>query len=697
MINIKNPVFKIKVVQNGLIYVLDTLNTLRIFDDKYNLQGGVKIKMSAHKPFENTADISSKGTYLAIAEGKKTYIWDIKAKKNVYKFGWHKGNILNVSFDQEENYLLSAGDDGRAYIWNLKFGRMLLALPPHPDYILSGGFSKNNLWAATGSYDRLITVTNIPSPNINFRKKSHRGAVGKIKFFEKNIMVSGDKTGEIIKWDFRKGKVLNRFSNMADMVVDFDSDEKNEYLFAVTKEKRVYLYNFETGELISQDFIKLSAFPTVVCYDKNTDYLYVGCVDGSLYIFNLMQNRDKLQKAIKNKKYNEAYELIKQNPILKRTKEYEELENIWGKTLNAINKLLEKGKTNEAKNMFAPFSSAPLKRSMFQSMLKDYCEFEKFKNAVLNYHYPLAYSLIRMHPVFKQSVYYKKMENDFKKVLNKARELIKIGREAQAKDLFKPFRGVSEKSALIQSIFNEKTLYDMLKNKFVKKEFDDFFAFVKKYPFLTDTPEYEMALKYADNLKNTSEESIKKGEYKKALIYARLLKQFPMYKKEAEEILKKVENISNFLMYMAEHNYDMVEKLVNKYPYLEKLDDYKKFLEEYKKRINVAEQYALEGNMQKLKESFKDLIKYESFKNLMTELSKRIYLNQIISLYRKKDFDRLSKSIKNYIAFFGFDNEIGDILKSAKKNGIKITLESYEKSLDVPFESFPDHIWDIEF
>ena len=185
LINIKQPVFKIRVSVEGLIYVLDITNTIRIFDENFKLKDGAKIKMPAHKPFENTADISPFGNYIAIAEigGNKTFIYDLKNKKMKYKFGWHKGEVLSVCFDWNEEYLITGGMDGRAYMWSLNLGNMLLALPPHPDYILSSGFSKNNLWAATGSYDRLITITNISSVNLNYRKKTHRGAVVKIKFY----------------------------------------------------------------------------------------------------------------------------------------------------------------------------------------------------------------------------------------------------------------------------------------------------------------------------------------------------------------------------------------------------------------------------------------------------------------------------------------------------------------------------------
>ena len=698
LVNIKQPVFKIRVSIDGLIYVLDINNTIRVFDEKFKLKTGAKIKMPSHKPFENTADISPNGTFIAIAEvgGNKTFIYDIKQKKMKYKFGWHKGEVLNVAFDWEEEYLLSGGMDGRAYIWSLKLGRMLNALPPHPDYILSGGFSKNNLWVATGSYDRLITITNITSINVNYRKKTHRGAVNKIKFFNNNVMISADKTGELIKWDFRKGKVLKRFDNMADIVIDFVSDDKQEFLFAITKEKRVYLYDFESGEIVFQDYIKLPEFPSVLEYNPNLNHLYVGCIDGSIYVYDLLKDEKELKEFIVSKEYTKAYELIKQNPILKRTKEYQELENIWEKTLNAIQKLLEKGEIEKAKYLFEPFKNESIKRNIFQNLLNDYSEFEKFKNAVLNRKYPLAYSIVRKYPILKESAYYKKMESDFKKVFNKAKELVKLGKVDEAKEILKPFRGVSEKAALIQSLFNEKMLYDLLKKLLLKRDFREFFEFINRYPFLMDTDEYESAMKYAKALYEKAQEAIKKGNYKDALRYIEVLKEFPTYKEEVESLEKEAKNIMNFLLYLANKDYDKIEDLVNAYPYLEKLDDYQKFIKGYKKLINEGEKYAVTGNVEKIKEIYKNYINYRIFKNFVYQLVKRAYLNQIMSAIKAKDLDKIKKGIKNYIKLFGFDNEIGDLIKTAKKLGADISIDEYEKSLDIPFSSLPDKITEVE-
>ena len=691
-INIKNGIIKMKLAKNGYLYVLDVKNTLMIFDKELNLKGGIKIKLPPHKLYENTADISVNGKFIAIANKNKTIIYDTTKKEIKYQFKWHKGSVLLCAFDNEENYLLTGGMDGRAYIWSLKYGKMFLSLPPHPDYILSGDFSNDDLWTATGSYDRLISITNIPSPNIHYRKKPHSNAVKKIKFFPKNIMISGDKDGEIIKWDYKKGEIIKRFEIANEMIIDFESDLNEEFLFVITKEKYIHLYDFNTGEVINREFIKLKSLPSSITYNKKQEILYIGCIDGGLYLFDLLSEKKNLMQAIEQKEYSTAYKLIQKNPILKRTKEYQQLENIWKKYLKEIYSLLEKGELKKAKEIFAPFSEDSIKRSIFQNILKDYKEFEKFKQAVINKNYPLAYSLIRNHPAYKESIYYKQMEKDFSLRFNKAKELIKIGKIEEAKEILKYFRGVSEKSPLIKTIFTNNKLYELLKQKLSKRDFKEFFDLIKRNSFLSHTPEYTIALKYGEELKAKANQAIKEGNYNLALNIAKILKDFPHHKKEAEEIQQKAENIANFLMYMANEDYDAVEMMLKKYPYLEELDDYQTFLKKYKQIIKQAESFSIKGDVTSIKETFFKLANSKTFKNLFTQLIKRAYLKQTITLLQKNS-PKLNKAIKNYIALFGIDNEIEDLIKIASKK-TDIDIENYEKVLEMDSNNLPDFIWE---
>lgn len=682
-INIKTAISKIKYIGDDRFCVVDEENTLRIYSlDDYKLLGGFRIKLPKNRPLENGVDISKNGKYLAIAvDGKKkTSVWDIENKKQLYLLGWHKGNVLSVSFDNEEKYILTGGEDGRAYLWSLTTGKMISALPPHADYILATDFSLNSLWAATGSYDRSITITNITSMDISYRKKSHRGAVTKLKFIKNQQMISGDKTGELIIWNYTKGSVLKRLPNMVDRIVDICVDKNNKFLFGISTDKKVALYSLESYEQITGEFIKLLSNPSALEYVDAKNYLIVGTLEGDIYIYDLLVDERELKALIKSKKYSLAYELLNKNPFLQATEAYKILENEWNKTLNVAHKFLEKGDIESAKEFLKPFADVPVKRAIIQNLLRDFGEFDKFKNAVLSLKYPLAYSLANQHPSFKDTIYYKKMEEDWKKVFNLAKEtVLKENNIEKARELLKPFRGVPQKTPLIQALFNERQLYNLLKEKLAKKDFKEFFVLIKRFPFLTETEEYEKALNFAKILDNNIQLLLKKGDYKKAIEYVEILEQFPGYEEKAKEYKEKATVLMDFQRLLAMKDYHAVFEYVKMYPFLEETSDYKLFQQEINAKLRLAEKYAAKGDVEGIFKSVGDLVKIKEYSMRIANLIKSAYLQQIISLLAaklkgEKTDVLIQKAVKNYVNLFGFDLEIGDLIEKAKKLKVNIDL-----------------------
>jgi hypothetical protein len=683
-IAIKTPISKIKYIGNSRFCVVDEENTVRIYSlEDYKLLGGFRIKLPKNRPLENGVDISASGKYLAIAvDGKKkTSVWDIENKRQLFLLGWHKGNVLSVTFDKDEKYLLTGGEDGRAYLWSLGTGKMVGALPPHADYILATDFSLNSLWAATGSYDRVVSITNIASMDISFRKKSHRGAVTKIKFLSHQQMVSGDKTGELVIWNYAKGSIFKRLPNMVDQVVDVCIDKDGKFLFVISTDKKVALYSLESFEQVTGEFIKLLSEPSTLEYINDKNYLIIGTLDGDVYIYDLLSDERELRALIKSKKYAQAYELLHKNPILQNTNAYKILENEWNKAINVSHKFLEKGDIESAKEFLKPFMDVPVKRTIIQNLLKDFREFDKFKKAVLIVKYPLAYSLAAQYPSFKDTVYYKKMEEDWRKLFNLAKEaILKENNIEKAKEYLKPFRGVSQKTPLIQALFNERQLYNLLKEKLAKKDFKEFFILIKRFPFLTETEEYEKAINFAKALNKNIQSLLKVGDYKKALEYAQILEQFPGYEETAKDYQQEAKVLMDFQRILATKNYHSIFEYVKLYPFLEDVNDYKLLLKEVNEKLRIAEKYAAKGDVEGIIESVGDLIKIKEYSLRIANLIKSAYLQQIISLLAeklkgKKVDGYIKKAIKNYINLIGYDLEIGDLIEKAKKLKIDIDLE----------------------
>jgi WD40 repeat protein len=684
IINIRSAVSKIKYISNGQFCVVDENNTVRVFDvDNYNIVHGFKIKLPKNNPAENSVDISENGKYLAIGvKGKrKTTVWSIKDKKLLYTLGWHKGDVLSVKFDKEEKHLMTGGEDGRTYIWSIKTGKMVSTLPPHADYVLSCDFSKNGLWAATGSYDRSVTITNISSMDLSYRKRNHRSAVTFLKFLTKQRLISGDKTGELAIWDYSKGKLEKRLPGMVDKVLDATVNMEGNYMFAICNgSEKIYLYDLENYEQVTDEFIKLLATPSVIEFIPEINTLVVGTFDGAIYLYDLYKDEKDLEKYLLENNYEKAYALVSENPFLQNSLVYQELEEKWEKTISKAQELLEKGDKNTANQLLSPFLKVPQKRAFVQSILNDFAEFEKFKTAVEKRKYPIAYSLVAKYPFLKNTLYYKKMEDDWRKTFQKARTLIfKRGMEDEVKNLLKPFRGVTEKTSLIQSLFNEKQIFAMLTQKLAKRDFKEFFYLVSKFPYLADLDEYKKTVEFGKKLYEKANDLLKQGEFKQVIEIAEILKDFPMYTEEAKELEEKAKVLLEFNRHLATKNYILIDKLIRKYPFLEEVEDYQNLEKEWREKLEEAEVYASKGEIENILETLKEYVDIEDKRIKIGQLLKSAYLQQILTLLTKrfkgeKIEDALfEKAFKNYIKIFGYDIEISDLIEKAKK--LKINLD----------------------
>ena len=582
-------------------------------------------------------------------------------------------------------------------------GKMVQTLPPNPDYILSVAFSKNSLWIATGVYDRTVNIINIASSNLSYRKRSHKGAVTSLKFMNNQKLISGDKMGELIIWNYPKGVVLNRLASMNDRIIDIVFNGDETYMFCICENnKKISIYDMETYELVTNDFIKLLEQPSSIEYVPETNYLIIGTVDGSLYFYDVFEDEKKLIEYMNKNDYEQAYKLIYENPFLKKTLAYQQLEEKWEKSLALAQKKLEESENDVARQILAPFLKVSSKRAIINSLLNDFSQFSKFKEAVLNKKYPFAYSAVMKYPYLKSTIYYQKMEDEWKKIFNKSKKLISMrGREDEVKELLKPFRGVTNKTPFIQSLFNEKQLYSLLAQKLAKREFQDFFDIVNRHPFLTESDEYKKAITFAENLLKQAKIFLKKGEFSKVINIVDMLEDFPQMLHEVDELKEQANVLLTFQRILAANDLNEIEKFVKEHPFLEEVEDYQNIEKIWMDKFHQAEIYSSKGDVLSILDELQDYMQIEDKKIKIGQLVKSGYLYQLLSLLSKQAKNQnvsslIKKGVKNYIKLFGFDIEIGDIIEKAKKLNIEIDLSDIKEGDLTTWHHYniPKKIWE---
>jgi hypothetical protein len=325
--------------------------------------------------------------------------------------------------------------------------------------------------------------------------------------------------------------------------------------------------------------------------------------------------------------------------------------------------------------------SVPSKRMFIQSLFKDFAEFEKFKQLVLKKKYPLAYSLANKYPTFKQTSYYKHMEQEFKKAFAVARQLMfDKSKEDYIKKLLLPFRGVPEKTPLIQSLANEKEIYKLLTQKMAKKDFKGFFELVARYPFLADLDEYKKTIEFGEKLKKAAENDLKNGNYSKALQYISMLEDFPVFAEDAKRLKHEAIILANFMQLIANKEYDKVYELVKKDPFLENINSFKELEKQWLEKIKKAEEYSAKGDVKSILDTLKNYMTIKEKLPKIGELIKSAYLYQILEKLKTEVDDKtIEKGFKNYIKIFGLDLELSDLITLAQKSGRNLNFDNIKE------------------
>ncbi len=662
------PLTSVRELEGGRACLVDATDTVRFFSlDPVALIGGFKTTIKTDPKLLHSSDTSSDGRFVAFAAKREgAVIFHSKEKKLLYRFSRHEGEVESLKFAPKRDYLATGGQDGKTFLWSLTTGRMVASLPHHADFVRAIDFSLNGQWIATGSYDRKIFVTNISSLAQGVQLKAHGGAINDLLFISGHRLLAGDKSGEIIVWDYYEGRLIKRLSKMLDEVTALATTPDDRFLFAADKTGIVALYDLQNYELLSLRYLTYPKSIRKIAYIAKGNYLVVGLENGEVTFNSPLKESEKIDELIAQERYGEAYAVAEENPLIRYSDAYIRLEAIWQEAFEKARTLLERGKTEEAKQILAPFTVERSKRLLMQELMRDYKEFAKFKAAVEAKRYPLAYSMASQYPLLKEHPLYRKMEEEWERLFTQAKKLIlQNGGEEKVRELLAPFRGVPGKGALIQSLIAEKEIYRLFMKIVAKGDYKAAMDLARRYPSLKEFEEYRKIERLADVIIQKAREALVKGEYPEAVRYAEKLTQFPDHKQEAEELKEQANLYARVLQLFAQKRYVDIYRLLQAHPYLEETKIVQDLEEAWRKVVEKAEKAAAKGDVAAIKRAAAPFSKILLKRPRIIGLIKQAYIEQIEEAYETTGTIP-DAAIERYLELFGYDQEIASWLASHK-------------------------------
>jgi WD40 repeat protein len=166
----------------------------------------------AYDPFTLGAKVeavrfSDSGFLVAVGEKGKAKLWKIQDRKAIQlELKGYRGNIYGVSFINNDQEVITAGDDGTIRRWDLS-GRLLQETKTYQGSVKNVSFreiqdNQNNILATVGRYGTVKLWTT--SGQLLADMKGHEGIVRSVNFSKdgKRLVTAGDD-GTAIVWEIK--------------------------------------------------------------------------------------------------------------------------------------------------------------------------------------------------------------------------------------------------------------------------------------------------------------------------------------------------------------------------------------------------------------------------------------------------------------------------------------------------------------
>ena len=662
-INLNKAIIFTKVLDNSDLLVIDENTAIRFIDiDKLTTKSGFKTNLRHERYSSNMVFTSDDAKYFVStsSDTRVTKLYDTNTKKALAKVDRHQGEVSCVGIDPKGRYMLSGGDDGKTFVINIKSRKLMLTLPGHADTINDIAFSSNGQFVATASYDKQISVFNLAMLTSKARLKAHSAAVMKLLFLSNHRLFSIDKNNGAIIWDINTGKVITRLSGIHDDVTQVVSSDDDKFLFLGTKLGYILVYELEKYQLVEGRYIKLKDSITSLSFYAAQHQLIVGTKNGDLLLYNIYEGQQYLINLLKEKKYPEVQHYVKNNPLLEYTKAYQMLEVLWSKTVEKAKEYLGNGDKNRALALFENFKNISSKNQLVQKLMKEYLEFDKFALLVKQNKLALAYGLTVTYPAYKDSKLYESMEAEWKKTFATAQKyLLDPGSSDKAKEILAPYRGITEKTKHIHELLTNIEISKMFRAYIAKKDFKMALNLIDKNPFLVETSEYTSMMDYADNVYIKSHEFIQSGDTHSAVKLLKILENFPDYQAEVIEFLEDAQNRQKFFDAIESDNMVDAYNLLSISEYLQNLDDGSKLIALWDDDTEIANSYAVKGDVNGVEKVLEKYMKISSKYMPIAIIFSLCYITQLeTAIKQKKDRLAIEKGIKNYLSYFGLQEQI---------------------------------------
>ena len=139
------------------------------------------------------------GDQVAVACGRLVALVDLEGGV-VRSFVGHEGTVGQIAISAAGDRLLAAGTDRVPRVWEIATGRLLLALPRHPNWVQGCGFSPDGSSIVTGCRDGVVRIFATATGEQQRKFVGHLGRTWDVKYSPSGMVVSAGADGTLRRW-----------------------------------------------------------------------------------------------------------------------------------------------------------------------------------------------------------------------------------------------------------------------------------------------------------------------------------------------------------------------------------------------------------------------------------------------------------------------------------------------------------------
>ncbi len=652
------------------VFVVDNRSVLYVFDENYNLINKLKLNKKDEQKhcFDQSYSIAAKKVAIPM---HNQLIWASYGKEGKLvpraKKSEHDKEIIHTQYCPAGNYLISAGIDGKAFLFDIQSKSIRYMFKNKPDFCSVAQFSPDGNFAFVAYFNTENALLNLNDDSLHQFKLDY--PVEQCRFFDDGQkLFLTDREGNSIIYDCIEHQVVHNDVLFDQWVSATVLAPSKRFIIAGSRKNKIYLLDPFKNEVVKTVELEDKGVTSMSVYE---DLLLITFANSTLQVIDMAHKREDFLVHLNLKEYDRAKELLDLNSFLFVDDNITKFQNGFEEVLVKAKELIAKGEIQTALELVNPFMDYREYKESLDLLFMQQDHIASFVEAVEKKDIAKAYQLVSKYPMIKSLSLYQNLEKMWEKSFAKARKVLEedeLRGRKKASEILSVYENIPQKAELVRQLLSNIEKFRVADRYIKEQNFKAYFQLVSKYEFLQDTRLYKRVENLAESMYKTAQSELAKQHYERAKQNFINLLYFPMYKKEAQAQIQKIQALVKLEQAIEANDSSYVYELVAKYRFLAFTDRFKEFNKPFEQKLQQAAFHAQCGKMKMAIKQIEPYIKVVSLREKLDNCIKIGYLKQI----ENADFSTLDHEmlIGKYKTLFGLDENIEEIFKKNKKTDI---------------------------